>query len=132
MRLFSAKGKKGGVQSAEFFEGTFKVLQTKKGKPITVLKLMNKIACGKKGKGGKRPVATVSRRSRGLWGSGKGNYRSEGRHGSATVEGTIWWAQDLCDGTLFKVKRGVVTVRDFTNHKTVKIHRGQRYLAPAG
>lgn len=130
VRLTAAKGPGGGEQTADFFDGTFRVLQTTHGKPITVMKLITKLSCGGGGKGS-RPAASASRRhGRGLWGSGKGNFRSEGRHGSATVRGTIWWAQDLCDGTKFKVKRGVVTIRDFTNHKTLKLHKGETYLAP--
>jgi hypothetical protein len=129
VRLVSAKNGGGGSQSADFFDGTFKVLQPRGGKPVTVLKLQNPVLCGKT----THLRATASRsRSHGLWGSGKGNFRSEGRHGSATVRGTIWWAQDRCDGTKFKVKRGVVTIRDFTNHRTLKLHRGETYLAPAG
>jgi DNA-binding beta-propeller fold protein YncE len=130
VRLTSAKGPGAGSQSADFFEGTFRILQPRRGRPITVLKLENEVACGTGGGAGR--TATASGRRRGLWGSGKGSFRSEGRHGSATVRGTIWWAQDRCDGTLFRVKRGVVTIRDFTRHRTLKLHRGQRYLAPAG
>jgi hypothetical protein len=29
------------------------------------------------------------------------------------------------------VKQGVVAVRDFTRHRTVALHAGQHYLAPA-
>jgi DNA-binding beta-propeller fold protein YncE len=127
--LTSAKGPGGGTQSAVFFSGVFKVLQPKKGKPITVLKLQDPPVCGTT----KHLMATASKKKgSGLWGSGKGNFRSEGKHGSATVRGTIWWAQDICDGTLFKVKKGVVTIKDFTSGKTLKIHAGQKYLAPAG
>lgn len=128
MRLTSAKNGGGGSQGADFFDGTFKVLQPLGGRPVTVLKLQNPVSCRT---GHPRATASGSR-SHGLWGSGKGNFRSEGRHGSATVRGTIWWAQDRCDGTMFKVKRGVVTIRDFTNHRTLKLHRGETYLAPAG
>ncbi len=125
VRLSSAKGPGGGTQSADFFSGTFRVLQPHRGRPITVLKLENPLVCPKT----KHLRRT---RNRGLWGSGKGNFRSRGRHGSATVRGTIWWAQDNCRGTLFRVKRGVVTIRDFTNHRKLKLRRGQRYLAPNG
>ena len=129
VRLTSAKGPGGGPsQSADFFEGRFKVLQPRGGSPVTVLKLANPVVCGNKSS---RASASHSR-PRGLWGSGTGNFRSEGRHGSATVRGTIWWAQDRCDGTKFKVKRGVVAIRDFTNHTTVKLHKGETYLAPVG
>ena len=128
MRLSSAKGPGGGTQSADFFSGSFRVLQPRGGQPITVLKLENPIVCRTKS----RPGALARTRNRGLWGNGEGNFRSEGRHGSATVRGTIWWAQDRCDGTLFRVKRGVVTIRDFTSHRKLKLHSGEKYLAPAG
>jgi sugar lactone lactonase YvrE len=132
VRLSSSKGPGGGTQSADFFSGAFRVLQPKGGRPITVLKLENGLVCPVKK--GKRELGGgfARSRNRGLWGSGKGNFRSEGKHGSATVRGTIWWAQDTCEGTLFKVKRGVVTVKDFTSGKTLKLHAGQRYLAPNG
>jgi DNA-binding beta-propeller fold protein YncE len=128
LRLTAAKGPGGGTQSADFYSGIFKVLQPKGGRPVTVLKLQNPPVCGKT----KHLMATASkRRGSGLWGSGKGSFRSEGRHGSATVRGTIWWAQDTCDGTLFKVKKGVVKIEDFSSGRTLKLRAGQKYLAPA-
>jgi NHL repeat/6-bladed beta-propeller len=126
--LTSAKDRVGTTQSATFEKGQFRVLQPKKGKPITVVKLVGALSCKAK-KGG----ATTSRRrkSRSLWGSGHGNYRSEGSHGAATVRGTIWLTKDTCAGTLFKVKRGVIVVEDFTSHRKVKVRAGHSYLAPA-
>jgi DNA-binding beta-propeller fold protein YncE len=128
-RLTSAKNRTGETQSAVFYSGLFKVLQKKKGRAITELRLEGALDCRKRAKGS----ATASRRrSRKLWGSGRGNFRSRGRHGAATVRGTIWLTQDRCDGTLFRVKRGVVTVQDFTRHRKVKVRHGMSYLAPAG
>ena len=129
VKLVAAKNAGGATQSAEFYEGIFRVLQPRGGKAVTVLKLEGKLLCGRTD----HLSATASRRKRrGLWGSGKGNFRSEGRHGSATVRGTIWWAQDRCDGTMFKVKKGVVTIKDFSSGKTLKLTAGEQYLAPAG
>ena len=39
--------------------------------------------------------------------------------------------QDECDGTLTKVRRGVVSVRDIKRKKTVKVKAGHSYLASA-
>ncbi len=128
VRLSSAKGPGGGTQTADFYAAAFRVLQPKGGRPLTVLKLKTSLACGKT----KHLRSSRRSKNRGLWGSGKGNFRSEGRHGSATVRGTIWWTADTCRGTLFKVKRGVVTIRDFSKHRKLKLRRGQRYLAPNG
>ena len=172
----------GGVQSAHFYEGVFRV-QQKPGAKVTDLKLSGKLACQgskkgghkgkKKGKGGKkgkhrhkgggrkrRSAASGSghhRKSRskhrghrkgrgkhgrghgkhgkhgkgrGLWGKGKGDFRTKGKRGSATVRGTTWFVQDRCDGsTLFKVKEGVVEVRDDVKKKTVTLEAGDRYVA---
>jgi len=135
VRLTSAKTRDGETQTADFYSGRFKVLQPKRGKPLTELRLegFKSNRCrrnsrggarqSKRGKGGKGP--------RGLWGNGKGNYRSRGRHGSATVRGTIWLTEERCNGTFFKVRRGTVTVRDFTRRKTRRIGPGGHYLAPA-
>jgi hypothetical protein len=128
--LTSAKSEHGGEQTADFYLGTFKVLQPAKGAPITVVKLVGPTSCPG-GKKGDRPATASRKKGGGLWGNGHGNYRSVGKHGSATVRGTIWFTQDRCDGTFFRVKRGVVGIRDFTRHKTVTINAGSTYLAPA-
>ena len=66
-----------------------------------------------------------------LWGNGKGKFRTSGKYASATVRGTIWLTQDECDGTLIRVKRGTVQVRDLRRHKTVTVKAGHSYLARA-
>ena len=66
-----------------------------------------------------------------LWGNGKGKFRTNGKYSSATVRGTIWLVQDRCEGTLTKVKRGTVAVRDFKRKKTVSVKAGHSYLARA-
>jgi ferric-dicitrate binding protein FerR (iron transport regulator) len=47
------------------------------------------------------------------------------------VRGTIWLTEDRCDGTLVRVVRGRVDVRDLTRRRTVVVRAGQSYLAPA-
>ena len=79
-----------------------------------------------------RPRRRLSRRKiRRLRGSGKGRFRTRGRYSSATVRGTVWTVTDRCDGTLTKVTRGVVAVRDFRRKKTVRLRAGRSYLAKA-
>ena len=125
--LTSAKSKGGPPQSAEFFDGLFEISQATSGPPITVLNLVSSSSCAK---GSKQQATAAGSKSNGLWGSGHGNYRSVGKHGSATVRGTIWFTEDRCDGTFFRVRRGVVVIRDFTRHRTVTLHKGDTYLAP--
>jgi hypothetical protein len=45
------------------------------------------------------------------------------------VRGTVWEVIDRCDGTLTKVKRGRVVVRDFRLKRTVVVRAGKSYLA---
>jgi hypothetical protein len=119
----------GEEQSAAFSEGIFGVGQ-KPGKTLLTLRLRggDLSECSRAGSS-----ATASgAKGRRLWGSGKGNFRTEGSYGSATVRGTIWLTEDRCDGTFVKVRRGVVAVRDFIKGKTFSVPAGTSYLAQPG
>ena len=71
----------------------------------------------------------AKRKKRRLWGNGKGRFRTKGSFSSATVRGTKWLTEDRCNGTLTRVTKGTVTVRDFARKRTVIVRAGQRYLA---
>jgi hypothetical protein len=60
-----------------------------------------------------------------------GSFKTRGRFSAGTVRGTEWTTVDRCDGTLTTVQRGTVVVDDFRARKTVTLHAGQSYLAPA-
>jgi hypothetical protein len=125
--LTSAADTSGATQHAWFYEGTFTIGQTTGSHPLTTLTLAGALPdCAK----GARAAATT-RRSRHLWGDGKGRFRTGGRFSSATVRGTRWVVSDRCDGTLTRVLRGSVTVRDRVHDKTVILHAGEQYLARA-
>jgi hypothetical protein len=125
--LTSAADTKGATQHAWFYEGTFTIGQTTGSAPITTLTLAGALpVCAK---GARAAVAT--RRPRHLWGDGKGRFRTGGRFSAATVRGTRWVVIDRCDGTLTRVVRGTVSVRDSVRNKTVILHAGQQYLARA-
>src|SRR3954462_13348190 len=80
---------------------------------------------------GKLTAAARKVRSRRLWGSGKGRFRTRGRNSSATVRGTTWLQKDTCGTTTTSVKAGTVVVRDFAKHKTIVLKKGKRYVARA-
>ena len=123
-----------GRQWAVVRGSVFQVTRGTRGpRPVTELVLQGGdfSACGSS-----RPAAFVAGRGsgarkpvRGLWARGKGNFRTRGRNGAATVRGTSWYTADTCDGTLVKVKRGKVAVRDFARKLTVLVRRGEKYLA---
>jgi hypothetical protein len=77
-------------------------------------------------------AAQLSRRTiRRLRANARGRFRSRGRHSAATVRGTVWITADRCDGTLTKVRRGRVAVRDFRRKRTILVRAGKSYLARA-
>ena len=45
------------------------------------------------------------------------------------MRGTWWLTEDHKNGTLVRVKKGVVAVRDFVKKKTVLVKAGQSYFA---
>jgi hypothetical protein len=124
--LTSASDTRGGKQHAWFYEGTFKVGQTSGDQPVTTLTLAGSTPVCPKASAGR---AATRRKSRHLWGDGKGRFRTSGQFSSATVRGTRWVVVDRCDGTLTRVVRGVVAVRDFARHTTVLVRAGHEYLA---
>jgi hypothetical protein len=135
----TSRDKDGSVQTAVFYGGVFKVLQ-RPGSDLVVLRLRGGDFSSCTGEGGSQADARGSgvsasasgRAGRHLWGSGHGHFQTVGSHGSATVQGTIWFTEDRCDGTFFKVRRGLVKIRDFTKHKTLLLPKGHSYLAKAG
>jgi CSLREA domain-containing protein len=115
----------GRKQKAWFYDGLFKFRQSRGSRPLTTLSLTAKLACPK----GNSAYTAAKRKRRRLWGDGKGRFRTQGSFSSATVRGTKWLIEDRCDGTLTRVKKGTVTVRDFARKRTVILRAGQRYLA---
>jgi hypothetical protein len=130
VRLTSASNAGGDTQSAKFYDGIFKIGQTGGSKPITTLKLAgNRPQCGASASA---VGETAARRKRRLWGKGSGRFRTSGRFSSATVRGTTWLTEDNCRGTLTKVRKGKVSVRDFERNQTVTVKAGEKYLARSG
>ena len=102
-----------------------------KGLTDLILKGGSFSRCRSVGKG-KPSAAGVSRRTiRRLRANARGRFRTGGRNSSATVRGTIWDIADRCDGTLTKVRRGSVVVRDFRRKRNIVVRAGKSYLARA-
>ena len=140
--LQSARNRRGRLQQGRFAGAVFKVLQSRKrrAKGLAVLNLKGRAAklrrCQRARRSDAEPGADAAQRRRlrrrairRLRARARGRYRTRGRHSAATVRGTKWTVTDRCDGTLTKVKRGKVAVRDFRLKRTVVLTRGKRYLA---
>jgi hypothetical protein len=132
VRLVSAKTGNRGSQTADFAGGEF-VVRQRKGTNLTTLALTG----GKKGicpgiaSDGARTARASHRRFRYLGATGKGSFTTSGRYAAATVRGTSWVTEDYCDGTLIRVRRGTVSVRDLVRRQTIIVHAGRSYFARA-
>ena len=133
--ITSAADLKGTPQTANFGGSEFKVLQRRAVKPVTDIVMSGGDFTGCFPRALNRRNADVfaaARRKwsrRRLWGNGHGRFRTRGRHGTATVRGTHWLTEDRCDGTLVRVKRGLVEVRDQERRRTVMVAAGEQYFA---
>jgi hypothetical protein len=135
------------TQTSDFYQGIFQVKQAvpkkKPKKPAaltTDLVMKGQIARSQCAplKGARAAAVSAKKKKKGpkavlgkLWGNGKGKFRTNGKYSSATVRGTIWLVEDRCEGTLTKVTRGTVRVRDLRRKKTVTVKAGHSYLARA-
>jgi len=135
VELVSATGTGAGTQSGRFSSGLFQVLQSRarRARGLTELRLKG----GSFNRCRTRPgrsasAAQLSRRTiRRLRSNARGRFRTRGSHSSATVRGTVWTTTDRCDGTLTKVKRGRVVVRDLRRKRNIVVRAGKSYLARA-
>ena len=125
VQLTSIQKPGGKLQTAIFFDGLFKLTQTK---TTTDLTLNEPLApCRKRAHAA--AAAAKQAKTRKLWGSGHGSFRTRGQYSAATVRGTKWLVEDSCAGTLTRVAHGVVSVRDNVRHKTITLRAGKQYLA---
>ena len=121
------------TQTGTFHGGLFEVRQAAGARGMTDLVLRGpKPTCA--GAGAARAAAASTRRPpRALWGrDDHGRFRTRGSNSVATVRGTAWYVEDRCDGTLTRVSKGSVSVRDLRRHRTVIVHAGDSYLARSG
>jgi uncharacterized repeat protein (TIGR01451 family) len=135
VKITSALDETGTRQTASFAGAKFVVRQKATG--LTTIQLVggNFAKCLPPRKQAERTTqrfikdgARGRRIVRRAWGRGKGKFRTRGRYASATVRGTVWRTVDRCDGTMIRVKRGVVVVRDVNRKRAVAVKAGQRYL----
>ncbi len=126
----SAAAKKGVLFTGIFSAGVFQALQFRSGLTDLPLKGASFRPCARRRVN--QASAALSRRViRRMRGSASGRFRTRGRYSAATVRGTIWDTIDRCDGTLTRVRRGVVVVRDFRKRRKITLRAGRSYLARA-
>ena len=130
----TAAGRRRTRPSGRFRGALFGVFQRRARRPLTELRLKggNFGRCRRESVRGGATAAQLSRRTiRRLRARARGRFRTRGRHSAATVRGTVFTVTDRCDGTLTRVLRGVVLVRDFRLRRTIVVRAGRSYLARA-
>jgi hypothetical protein len=118
-----------GAQTGTFHGGRFEVRQPAGGHGMTELVLRGALpTCPA---GGARAAAVARRRPpRSLWGHDRhGRFRTRASNSVITVRGTTWFVSDRCDGTLTRVTKGSVAVRDLHTGRTVVVRAGRHHLA---
>jgi IPT/TIG domain-containing protein len=137
VRLTSATGTKGRLQSGDFGGGRFELLQDRRQGGLTELLLIDPAGllascpatAGRAQPAAKRllPKADLVL----LRATAKGRFETRGRYSSATVRGTTWTTSNRCDGTFTSVKHGLIVVDDFRRHRLILLRAGHSYLAKA-
>jgi streptogramin lyase len=119
----------GTTQTGSFGGGRFMIRQRAGTRGRVDLYLRGRV-CSRRTSGSLAATAARRRTSRHLWGQDRGGrYRTHGRNSHATVRGTRWLVADRCGGTLTRVTRGKVVVRDTVRHKSRVLRAGMAYLA---
>jgi hypothetical protein len=103
VQLTSVQKQGGKLQTALFFDGLFKLTQTRTTTDLT----LNEPLAPCRRHAHAAAVAAKKPKTRKLWGSGHGSFRTKGQYSAATVRGTEWLVQDSCAGTLTRVAHGV-------------------------
>jgi hypothetical protein len=128
------------VQDGQFAGGRFTIRQRPSDRGLSQLDLATPgnatATCNARAKPRNTPNIRNTRNTRvssrvlaTLHASAHGAFRTRGHYSAATVRGTAWDTVDRCDGTLTRVRRGSVSVRDFVHHHTVTVTAGHSYLA---
>jgi len=131
VRVTTALGARRHRQSLTAWGGVFQLSQSTRGAGMTRIILAGAPpSCAPRAAGRARAASARRARSRKLWAKDQhGQYSTYGANSVATVLGTEWETIDSCAGTLTRVLRGKVRVRDKHLRRTVVVRAGHSYLA---
>jgi hypothetical protein len=111
----------GTTESGDFDSGVFSIHQ-RRGSSLVELRLEGAVPrCRLSGSG--RAVGP-----RHLWADVHGSFRTRGVLATVTARSARWLTEDRCDGTLVRVTRGTVRVRDSATGRVVRVRAGRRIV----
>jgi streptogramin lyase len=116
-------------QNGVFYEGRFMIRVPRAGTVDLELTGSSFTSCAKG-----RQLASIQAEDqppRRLWGSGRGKFRTRGRYSVVSVRGTVWLTSDSCQGTITRVRQGVIQVADLLRGRQVIVRRGKTYRSNA-
>ncbi len=116
----------GAFQQGTFSAGSFTIHQGR-DRSLVELRLTGEAPEIEEFAGAARTSA--GRRRRRVWGRGSGDFRTTGRHGSATVRGTRWLTEDRATGTFIRVVEGSVLAHAFDRNVRRVVDAGETFLA---
>jgi hypothetical protein len=123
----------GGTESGDFYDGEFKLTQAKNGFAEETLTGGSFANCPSHARLATDASASAKKVVRKLWGNAHGSFKTSGRAAAATVLGTTWLTEDLCDGTLFKAVVHNITVTSLAHPaKKHLVVQGHTYFVPLG
>jgi streptogramin lyase len=133
LRMVTALNRSGATQAVTVWAGEFRVSQKATGNGMTHLTLAGqRPVCGRRAGAHASSTRTRPAKTRKLWAQDEhGRYQSYGSYSATTVMGTRWETLDTCSGTLTRVAKGKVRVRDLGRRRTVVVSAGHSYLARA-
>lgn len=125
VRISASSGIARRRYSGVFSGGAFSVRQERRRRAIVELRLRGGRfgACAARGAGAR---SAARRRIRRLRGRARGRFRTRGRYSAATVRGTTWTVEDLCQGTRTDVDSGRVQVSNLGPQVTLA--RGESFV----
>ena len=129
--LESALDRRGHTQKASFSGARFKMSLSRRDRGMVDIRLMERPPVCRSRSAVVAGAARVHRRRRArLWARDRhGRYRTHGRNSVAIVRGTEWTTEETCSGTVTRVRRGAVLVRDLHTGKRVLVRAGHAYRA---
>jgi DNA-binding beta-propeller fold protein YncE len=115
----------GGFQEGTFSAGSFTFHQGR-DRSLVELRLTGEAPAADVDRGAR---TSAKRKRRRVWGRGSGDFRTTGRHGSATVRGTRWLTEDRATGTFIRVVEGSVLAQAFDRDVRRIVNAGESFLA---